>query len=239
MAKQAGELNAHRLGATQTPRWELWCMWVLASLAAGTVAPFLFYVGRGTESLLVGISAMFGLLLVPGVVLGALQLLALRRQVEMAGTWVLITALGWAVGWAFGFAVGAVVGTAVGGGQLIAISGNATPAEPWSEVVTFGIGGVIAGLVMGGLQGTVLRPHVARIVVWVLASTVAMAVGGVSVGVLMWWGPSNFPDNYSWSAALVYFLGAPASYGAITGYSLMLLLRQRSADARASTTEKV
>lgn len=175
---------------------------------------------------------MFGVLLVPGVVLGALQLLVLRTQVTVARTWVLVTALGWAVGWAFGMMVGLVVALVVGAEQL-SIVGSSGPGEPWSGLVMFGIGGAIAGLAMGGLQGTVLPTHATRSVVWVLASAVAMAVGGVFVGAVMWWGRSHYyAYNFSWSAVTAALL-----YGVITGYGLMLLLRQSGDDASDSTTE--
>ena len=233
VAKKAGERNDHRVGDTQAPDWKLWCLWVLASVAAGAVAtPLLYvYVGSVTEVEVGGISAMGGLLLMPGVVLGALQLLVLRRQVTVAGVWVLVTALGWIVGWALGVIAGVAVAEVVA--EVVEFNilqpGSAGEPGPWGGVVIFGVGGAIAGLVMGGLQGRVLRTHAARTVVWVRASSVAMAVGGVWVGVVTWGEEGAY---VGWSAVIASLL-----YGAITGYGLMLLLRQSGADARDSTTE--
>ncbi len=226
MDAQAGERNAHRAGAAQAPHWKFWFQWVLSSLAAGTVAAVLVSIGLATESALVGISAMFGILLVPGFVLGGLQFLVLRRHVAIARTWILITALGWGLGWAMGAIVGWVVAAIVGGGQLISITGGSN-SEPWSGVVMFGLGGVIAGSVVGGLQLTLLRTHVARTGVWLQANAAAMAVGGVFVGLVMWW----YYDDWGIGAVLASLL-----YGAITGYRLMQLLRKRGGEARDSTT---
>ena len=228
MDEQDGERKAHRAGAAQVPHWNLWFQWVLSSLAAGAVTAVLVFVGLTAESAQVGIPAMFGILLVPGFVLGVLQFLVLRRHVAIERTWILITALGWAVGWALGAIVGWVVAAIVGGGELISITGGSYSA-PWSGVVMFGLGGMIAGSVVGGLQSTLLRTHVALTGVWWQTSAAAMAVGGVFVGLVMW----RYYDDWGLGAVIASLL-----YGAITGYRLMQSLRQRGGEARDSTTQQ-
>lgn len=98
MDEQAGERNPQSARVAQAPHWELWFMWVLSSLAAGVVTAVLVYVGWANESVLIGVLLMFGIVLVPGFVLGALQFLVLRRHVAVGRTWIPITALGWALG---------------------------------------------------------------------------------------------------------------------------------------------
>lgn len=227
MSEKAGERNSQSARVAQAPHWELWFMWVLSSLAAGAVTAVLVFVGLTAESEQVGIPAMFGILLVPGLVLGVLQFLVLRRHVAVGRTWIPITALGWALGWALGFTVGMIVTLIVGAEQLFSI-GAGSYSEPWSGIMMFGLGGAIAGLLMGSLQWTVLQKHAARAGAWMQASAVAMAVGGLLVGLVMW----RYYDDWGWGAVI-----ASLVYGAITGYRLMLLLRQRGAEVRDSTTE--
>lgn len=230
-AKNFGEGSSQPLDHAQTAHGSLWHMWVLTNLAGGAIATLLLHVAWVAETDPVTIGASAGTLLVPGLALGVLQFLVLRRHLATVKTWIALTVAGWSTGWVSGGVVGFVVAIVVGAEQLVLFDGGSAGA-PWSGVIIFGVGGMVAGSVMGGLQWTALRTHVARPVIWIPVNTVAMAVGGVSVGVAMWWVETGYRITdgwgwgWGWSAVIASLL-----YGAITGFGLMLLLRRSRARA--------
>src|SRR5436305_15240701 len=89
-------------------RWTLWLQWLVATAigwAAGeAVASFV-----PEDTILLGTvhSAVIGL------VLGTMQWLILRRHIDMAGQWVLVTLIGSAVGGAVGLAASFAAGAPV------------------------------------------------------------------------------------------------------------------------------
>jgi hypothetical protein len=127
--------------------------WVLG-LAGG------FAVGFAYGGTVGGIASqgVFGAVL--GASIGMLQWVVLRRQISRAGWWVLATTLGMGGGFALIRAMTPRVSLLLGGGPLY---GTAN--------------GGLFGILVGTLQGLVLRRQVARAGWWVLTSAVAMSVG--------------------------------------------------------------
>ena len=141
--------------------WRLWLGWLLASSigwALGLAGGFAF--GFGIGGVVSGTASMgvFGAIL--GVSIGTLQWLVLRRWISRAGWWVLATAVGMGVGFALIKAVTPTLSEVLDGGPLYGAAN-----------------GGLVGVLVGTLQGLVLRRQVARAGWWVLTSAVAMSVG--------------------------------------------------------------
>jgi hypothetical protein len=134
--------------------------------------------------------------IVPGIGVGVLQWLVLRRRVSGAGWWVLASA-------------------AAGYGILAGFIG-------YSESLSFGallrFTGVVAlgGAVTGILQWLVLRGKVSRAGWWVLASTVGWALG-MTVTRAIPWGVDD---------VILPLVVTGAVLGVVTGGALVWLLRQ-------------
>lgn len=156
--------------------WRLWLLWVLVSsmgwllgLAGG------FAVGFALGRTVSGIASQSAFGAVLGVSIGMLQWVVLRRQISRAGWWVLATTLGMGGGFALIRAMTPTVSLLLGGGPLYGA-----------------VNGGLVGILVGTLQGLVLRSQVSRAGWWVLTSAVATGVGfaldrivGQLVGVVM------------------------------------------------------
>ena len=188
--------------------WGFWLQWVVAStvgMVVGFIAGFLSLdliydvlgdwliynvLGDWLDFLFLGI--------VPGIGVGVLQWLVLRRRRSGAGWWVLASA-------------------AAGYGILAGFIG-------YSESLSFGtllrFTGVVAlgGAVTGILQWLVLRSQVSRAGWWVLASTVGWGLS-VTVARAIPWG--NDEMDALWALVVT-----GAVLGAVTGGALVWLLRQ-------------
>ena len=188
--------------------WGFWLQWVVAStvgMVVGFIAGFLSLdliydvlgdwliynvLGDWLDFLFLGI--------VPGIGVGVLQWLVLRRRISGAGWWVLASA-------------------AAGYGILAGFIG-------YSESLSFGtllrFTGVVAlgGAVTGILQWLVLRSQVSRAGWWVLASTVGWGLS-VTVARAIPWG--NDEMDALWALVVT-----GAVLGAVTGGALVWLLRQ-------------
>jgi hypothetical protein len=136
--------------------------------------------------------------IVPGIGVGILQWLVLRRRVSGAGWWVLASA-------------------AAGYGILAGFIG-------YSESLSFGtllsLTGVVAlgGAAVGTLQWLVLRGKVSRAGWWVLASTVGWGLSVTMARAIPW---SNDETDVLLALAVT-----GAVLGAVTGGALVWLLRQ-------------
>jgi len=188
--------------------WGFWLQWVVAStvgMVVGFIAGFLSLdliydvlgdwliynvLGDWLDFLFLGI--------VPGLGVGVLQWLVLRRRVSRAGWWVLASA-------------------AAGYGILAGFIG-------YSESLSFGtllrFTGVVAlgGAVTGILQWLVLRSQVSQAGWWVLASTVGWGLS-VTVARAIPWGMDEMD-------ALWALVVTGAVLGAVTGGALVWLLRR-------------
>ena len=92
------------------------------------------------------------LTLLAGGILGAVQWIELRRHLELAGRWLLSTALGLGTG----LAAGAVL-VEVGGELLTGHPMRILQLEPMPRAVSFLVLGVVSGLCLGFAQRLMLR----------------------------------------------------------------------------------
>jgi hypothetical protein len=134
---------------------------------------------------------------VSGAVTGTAQWLVLRQHLSGADGWVLASTLGFAI-------LGAV---------------NEASAAVFAVVF------VVAGAVVGVTQWLVLRPHLCRAGLWVLASTAGFAMFGVA--------PSVFEAVYraaGFAVGASVVLVIVTMYGGITGAALVWLLQQPASE---------
>ena len=188
--------------------WGFWLQWVLASIVGMVVGLLIGFLSLSIIYDVLGDWLIYNVLgdwldflflgIVPGIGVGVLQWLVLRRRVSVAGWWVLASA-------------------AAGYGILAGFIG-------YSESLSFGtllrFTGVVAlgGAVTGILQWLVLRSQVSRAGWWVLASSV-----GWALGVLV---ASTIPSGNNETGPLWALAVTGAVLGAVSGGALVWLLRQ-------------
>ena len=181
----------------------LWLSWVLASAAAGA------YFGATTED-----TALFGHLVMPGLIVGVAQWLVLRRYLPYAGWWILASALGWILG--------SIVMLTIYG-IIDQILGIRLPSRILSPVVI----STLYGAALGAAQWLVLRGHTQRAGWWVLISVVGGAVGwavGVACpGIPFGSAALSFAPRWAVNGAVTNGV-AWAVNGAVTGIALVWLL---------------
>ncbi|WP_017326141.1 hypothetical protein [Synechococcus sp. PCC 7336] len=157
--------------------------------------------------------------------LGLMQWLVLRWLLPKAYLWVIVTIIGGVLGWlssAGAFFLGAYFVDLVGGSNL--------PSVP--EIVFCGGLAGAGGLAIGFVQWVYLRRHLRRAAWWLLASAIAVGVGGgpnLCLGITLY-SANNWP---LWLA-----IGGLAG-GSIKGGALVWLLRQPSSsqtEANAKST---
>jgi hypothetical protein len=182
--------------------WGFWLQWALASTAGLYVGFIMAFVIAVFSELELGLGEWPGELaigIVPGIGVGVLQWVVLRRRVSGAGWWVLASA--------------------AGGYGIIQAGFNGYSETLWSYVSLLGWTGVVAlgGAVTGTLQWLVLREQVSRAGWWVFASTVGWGLGMTAAIAFSWGvGVSDF-------GALG---GTGVVLGALTGGALVWMLRQ-------------
>jgi len=185
----------------------LWLAWVLVNIIGFSVAAMLC--AKVAYILFDGGDFDATLAIATGIVMGAivgyLQWVVLREKITRADWWVLAGALG--------FAAFLVTPGVVGFNENSAV---------------VGILGVIAlGLVGGSLQCLILRQQVKRFGWWLVGTMTGALVGEVGFPILTALGATN---NYDLSAIILgLILGT--GYGAITGATLVWLLRQSPSGA--------
>ena len=136
--------------------------------------------GVGTAVVLEGpIGALVGMVLVTpaltllaGGVLGAVQWIELRRHVELAGRWLLSTALGLGTGLAAGIVFLEVVGELVTGQPMRLLQ-----QEPAARALSFLILGTVSGLCLGFAQRLMLRRTPYLPSNWPLLSACGLGLG--------------------------------------------------------------
>ena len=175
--------------------WGVIFWWVVATAAGWLVG---FAVCEAFSAFLKSLSSD-GLIIGTGV--GIAQGLVLRRQLNGAGWWVLVTIVGFGIGKVEGDSLAQAVGGPVGSG----------------------LGGAAIGFTVGLAQWVVLRRVVAAAGWWILASAVGWAVGWVIIGAV-----ADAGDPPPTSAYVIGAVGAAVA-GAITGATLVWLLRTRAA----------
>ena len=157
------------------------------------------------------IEALVGMILVTpavtllaGVILGAVQWIEIRRHLDLAGRWLLSTALGLGIGLAVGVVAIEVVGQALLGHPM-----RLMQLEPAGRALTFLILGVISGLFLGLAQRLLLRkaPRLPRN--WPLLSACGLGIG--------------FPTGSLLADTLLPGLATPAGFIALVVVSGLVL----------------
>jgi hypothetical protein len=186
----------------------VWWQWVLASMvgwAAGWALFGTFADGLARFNPLgLQIGHLFGWM-VGGAVIGMLQWLVLRRQIDLAAWSILASSIGLTAGFIAGYALG---------------------GPPFDFLLAF----TLVGLVNGIVQWLALRQQVERAGWWIVASCVGFALGGaVAVGVALAVGDAvdaGLGGGIPAFAAILTIIGfvGGAVGGAISGSVLARLL---------------
>lgn len=167
---------------------DFWIRWVIAS-GAGSGAGVLLWVAIGGVMEAIGIDGQdampvaFQAVIVGaafGTPFGIAQWLALRRQVERAGKWVLATALGYAAVFLLG--------------ALLIPGGDAANLAPVLQVALGALLGALVTVPVSGLQWLlVLRSQVPQAALWIPASAASWAIGfAISFALRLWLGELTF-----------------------------------------------
>src|SRR3712207_90691 len=214
----------------------LWLRWVLANSLAETVGlgtafgigvvlfPYLQAPGIVVALATVAVAVLAGTL-VEGTVVGTAQWLVLRRPFPSMRwrAWVLATAAGAFIAWTTGM----LPSTLMNAG---AETGSSAPSEP-SAAMVYGLAGLIglaAGAILGTPQWIVLRRHVRRGALWILANALAWVPGMVM---------AFYAAEFIFSAgggvgtvviAIVTLAAIGGMVGAIHGLVLIWLVRHRT-----------
>ena len=179
--------------------WGFWLQWVLASILGFAVGAA---IGNAVTDLI--FMALFG------VVGGFMQWLVLRRQIAGAGWWVLASTLGFAI---------APIAAIAGGmamSQVMSLDGN-----PLAAPILLG---VLFGVLSAIMPWLILRRQFAQAGWWIPAHLLGSLLGG-ALGIVTFHGVNLIGFyQFDWAAAGAMF---GAGLGAVTGITLVWLLRQR------------
>lgn len=187
-------------------RRRFWLWWVAASITGMAMARFLFQfiyneiVGPG------GDTTLFSVL--PGLLMGTLQWLVLRRVVSRSGWWIPACMAGWAL-------------SGVVNVQLASfMTGSQNTPRFWVDVIHISVSGVSIGIA----QWFVLRRLVSDAGWWVVATIAGMTLG---------WSLIPMVDRLMLMSGAGYALftimkdaTAGAGIGMVTGYALIRMLKQ-------------
>jgi hypothetical protein len=180
-------------------------LWVLANAFAAAVAVGLVWgtahsgaIGKGVESILL-------FFVVPGVLAGVTQWVAMRGRVPHANWLVFASAFGWGLGIVL----------------LIIIVATMVATDAEESGLTTLLMSVAPGLVSGTMQWLLLRRQVTGSGWWVLTTTIAF-----SVQILFFFVVRRGEDlSFGVSVAGGFFSGA--GYGLFTGVAIVRLLTYR------------
>jgi len=205
--------------------WYLWLGWIFATAVGLIVSDYLgIFFSQG----------VFIDFLLPGVIIGSLQGgLILQHQGVRASRWIGISTVGWAVGWILGLIAGALVNAVI----MLATGDIETNTVVNAGSGFLGLAGllVIHGTVLGIMQWFfVLREKFYGAGWWVFTNIVGWPLAnGISWGIIA-------PVSLVFGIALTG-LGDSAirgtAFGAITGSTLVWLLRHSRPGTQIVTTE--
>lgn len=205
--------------------WTLWEWWVgvmaIAELIglgivliAGAIINWL-----GMESS-VAVFHLVGLL--EGIVLGMAQWLVLHRYVKHIKAWVVVTAIAAMLAWLIGLQISALM--------VFSITLDTTlTAVMKAQTLLKGVFllGAWVGGVLGFAQWLVLKSHIRRAVLWIVANALAWALGLVVAFMMVGMMHSNHFSLETALAGTATGLTMGAVVGAITGVALIWLLKPR------------
>lgn len=225
----------------------LWVRWVIANSLAETVGlgsafgiGVLLFPYLGAPGLLVAlVTATVAILagtLIEGTVVGTAQWLVLRRSLpDMRWlSWALATAVGAFVAWTSGMLPNTLLSAGAG-------AGDSAPAETSASVVyaLAAVLGLVAGAILGTPQWFVLRRHVPRAALWILANALAWVPGMVMAFVV-----ADFLFATRFGVATVLLAVATlaaigAVVGTVHGLALVWLLRLRRTAGRIADRDSM
>lgn len=221
----------------------LWLRWVLANSLAETVGlgsafgigailfPYLNEPGILVALATVAVAVLAGTL-VEGTVVGTAQWLVLRAPFPAMRwrAWVLATAVGAFIAWASGMLPTTLLSASSDEG------GGPAPSEP-SAAMVYGMAalmGLVAGTILGTPQWLVLRRHVRRAAIWILANALAWVPGMVLAFVAADFIFSAGIGMITIVLAIATLMAIGAVVGAIHGLALVWLTR-RTYNGRITT----
>lgn len=213
-------------------RWDIWGEWTLANaiaegvgLSATLLAGILLF-SQLEPALGIAGSVVLGIITgacIEGGIVGAAQWFVLREPLAALRwqQWIVATAIGAGIAWGAGMIPMSL-------GSLGGEDGEAA-SEP-GPLVIYGLAallGLVAGPILAAAQWWVLRHFVPRAAWWILAHACAWAVGMV----IVFLGMSYVPESGITAGAVVIIVAfitfAGAAVGAIHGFALIWLLRER------------
>ncbi len=207
--------------------WTLLEWWVLATIVGGVIGIGIASVASIMANTLGPINAPINVVMLlhvvgalEGMALGFTQWLVLRRYIKHVGGWIVATSIGAIAAWLIGLKVIVVL-------TLIFFNGVMAETTPLALLKSVFWLGTWMGAVVGLAQWLVLRTHVRRGIIWVLANALAWGLGLLVAVMGITWGEAS---TWATGTALVPIAAgatAGAVVGAITGITLVGLLKPR------------
>ncbi|MCP4411419.1 MAG: hypothetical protein GY808_02440, partial [Gammaproteobacteria bacterium] len=196
--------------------WSSWFQWILANLLAGVLAVYIVRVGAlfliaslvgGLFGIIIALVIMpitFGL---AGFTIGIMQWAFLQRWVNWAKQWILPSSIVWAL---------------VGGVPFV--------IEMTGLNVNIVILTAIIGSAVGVIQWFVLSRQVNQAGWWILFSSIGLVIAVIVSARIVGWGKDfhffyTLLNGGSGNSPLLFGIIAGAVYGAITGLTLISLLK--------------
>ena len=147
--------------------------WIaLSALGLSAGVGIALALGDPIEALVGMVLVTPALTLLAGGILGAVQWIELRRHLELAGRWLLSTALGLGTGLAVGAVLVEVVGELLTGRPMRILQ-----LEPMPRALSFLVLGVVSGLCLGFAQRLMLRKAQRLPSNWPLLSACGLGLG--------------------------------------------------------------
>lgn len=202
--------------------WTLWEWWVLATIIGGLIGMGIAGIASVTAGS-TGISTVTLLHLVgalEGMALGFSQWLVLRRYIKHVGWWIVATGIAAIFAWLIGLKAIVVL-------VLVFFNGARTETMSLALLKAVFFLGTWIGAVLGMAQWFVLRTHVRKGILWVLANALAWGLG---LSVALMGATLVKPGEFTIKTALVQMAtGATTGFvvGAVTGITLVWLLKPR------------
>ena len=206
--------------------------WVLASavgelvglggvgLVAATLAPVVRQVIPGNVAGPLAVAAlMTGLGAFEGAIVGTAQAWALRGTGVETGAWIRATLVGAVLAWVLGMVPSTVMALRAGH-----VEPGAGP-PPWARLVLAAALGLVAGPILAGAQLRVLRRHVRRPWLWLVANALGWALGMPLVFAAVRNLALHGPTAASLAISALALALAGAAVGLVEGAFLVSLLR--------------
>ncbi|MCP4539097.1 MAG: hypothetical protein GY832_18330 [Chloroflexi bacterium] len=201
---------------------QLWGLWILVTALGSAGAGALGAAGSGGDPEVWGLFGMPIACFTGGIFIGIGQELILHKKVRKTGLWTLATFVGRFLGWPM--AAASVLPTSM----LITLAIGHSWVEWERNSEYFQVATVlVAGAILGTVQGMVLCTKFKRVHWWVLASSIGWALGVVAES---WVVRILEPFIRYNDVALVAFIGfaygatSGVVAGAVTGVAMALLL---------------